>query len=204
MRKSLRVVKMSALLLAAILCVQCTSEANTDKKQAQAGQTAGDTTTLSGGLKVAYIDSDSLMKGYNFAKDVAEAMLRGQNKLENALQQKNSEIQRFAGEMDRKYQSNGYLSEASFNADRAKLQQMQNDAQNYMANLNRSVENEMMMNNQQLSDSIDKFISEFAKAKGYQIILHKDATWYIGDVDDVTAEVIQGLNERYTKVDSKE
>ena len=35
------------------------------------------------------------------------------------------------------------------------------------------------------------------------MILRKAATWYVGDVDDVTADIIKGLNERYVKVDTK-
>ena len=80
---------------------------------------------------------------------------------------------------------------------------MQGDAQNYMANLQRSVENELLMNTQQLNDSVDKYIAEYAKTKGYSMILRKAATWYVGDVDDVTADIIKGLNERYVKVDTK-
>ena len=53
-------------------------------------------------VKMAYIDSDSLFTKYNFAKDVNEASQRANTKFESARQQKASEIQRFAAEMDKK------------------------------------------------------------------------------------------------------
>lgn len=199
MNRFIRVAKVAVALLVSVVFVQCASEKT---KEAKTDATSPATAQKSD-LKVAYVDGDSLMNGYNFAKDVNEAMLRGQSKLESAQRQKENEIQRFAGEMERKYQSNGYLSEASFNADQQKLQKMQGDAQNYMANLQRSVQNELLMNTQQLNDSVDKFIAEYAKANGYTIVLRKAATWYVGDVDDITADVIKGLNDRYNKVDSK-
>ena len=200
MNKLFLALKTGMLLLVGMLTMQCASDGAKDGK----GDTkASATGATAGSMKVAYIDGDSLMRGYNFAKDVNEAMLRGQNKMESAQRQKATEIQRFAGEMDRKYKSNGYLTEASFNADQQKLQKMQGDAQNYMASLERSIQNEMMMNTQQLNDSVDKFIAEYAKKKGYTIVLRKAATWYIGNVDDVTADVIKGLNERYNKIDKK-
>ena len=194
-----RVVRASVLLLAAILFAQCSN--GNEQKPAKA---ATDTTTNGNvDIKIAYVDGDSLMNNYNFAKDVNEAMLRGQSKLDNAQRQKANELQRFYGEIDRKYKNNEYLTQESFNADQQKYQKMQGDAANYMSNLERSVQNELMMNTQQLTDSVNKYIAEYAKKNGYSIILRKEATWYIGNVDDVTNEVIKGLNERYNKVDSK-
>ena len=195
-----RVAKASVLLLSALLFVQCAA-----KEEEKATGAEANTTTANNNInvKVAYVDGDSLMNNYNFAKDVNEAMLRGQNKLDNAQRQKANELQRFYGEIDRKYKNNEYLSHESFNADQQKYQKMQGDAENYIANLQRSVQNELMMNTQQLNDSVNKFIAEYAKKNGYAIILRKEATWYIGNVDDITNDIIKGLNERYNKVDSK-
>ena len=152
---------------------------------------------------MAYVDEDSLMSGYNFAKDVNEALLRADSNLESARRQKENELQRFAGEIERKYKSNGYLTEASFNADQEKLQKMQVDARNYMDNMTRSAQNEALMNSQQLRDSVDKYIAEYSKKQGYTLVLRKAATWYVGDIDDITADVVKGLNARYNKVDTK-
>ena len=193
-----RVVRASVLLLAAILFAQCSN----GNEQKPANAATNTTTNGNVDIKIAYVDGDSLMNNYNFAKDVNEAMLRGQSKLDNAQRQKANELQRFYGEIDRKYKNNEYLTQESFNADQQKYQKMQGDAANYMSNLERSVQNELMMNTQQLTDSVNKYIAEYAKKNGYSIILRKEATWYIGNVDDVTNEVIKGLNERYNKVDS--
>ncbi|MDD6140733.1 MAG: OmpH family outer membrane protein, partial [Bacteroidales bacterium] len=91
----------------------------------------------------------------------------------------------------------------SFNADQEKLQKMQVDARNYMDNMTRSAQNEALMNSQQLRDSVDKYIAEYSKKQGYTLVLRKAATWYVGDIDDITADVVKGLNARYNKVDTK-
>lgn len=201
MIKFTKIAQASLLLLASTAFVQCSAEGAADKSEAPK---AASEKVEKAGLKLAYVDGDSLMRGYNFAKDVNEAMLRAQNKLESAQRQKASQIQKFAGEIEQKYKSNGYLTEASFNADQQKLQKMQGEAESYMANLQRSAQNEIMMNTQQLNDSVDAYIKEYAKKKGYDAVLQKAATWYVGDaIEDVTADVIKGLNERYTKVDAK-
>ncbi|MDE6715619.1 MAG: OmpH family outer membrane protein, partial [Muribaculaceae bacterium] len=140
---------------------------------------------------------------YNLAKDLNEAMLREQTNYENAARQRSTEIQKFASTIENKYKNNGYLTEASFNADQQKLQKMQQDAQNYMANLERAIQDVMLQNNIQLNDSVDNFIKAYNKEKGYEIIFSKDATIFIDPKYDITEEVIKGLNERYNKVETK-
>ncbi len=154
-------------------------------------------------LTVRYIDKDSLLRNYSLAKDLNEASLRLSNKLEAAQRQKGAEIQKFAATVQNKYQSNGYLSEASFNADQQKLQKMQMEAESYMASLQRSAQNELLQNQIQLNDSVENFLKEYNKEKGYDIILDKAATFIINPAFDITDEIIKGLNARYNKVEPK-
>ena len=154
-------------------------------------------------LNIRYIDKDSLLHNYNLAKDLSEAMLRTSDNYENIQRQKANEIQKFAAQIENKYKTNGYLSEASFNADQQKLQKMQQDAQAYLANLERNIQNEMIQNNIQLNDSVENFIKAYNKEKGYEIIFDKAACLFIDEKYDITDEIIKGLNERYNKVESK-
>ncbi|MCH5215943.1 MAG: OmpH family outer membrane protein [Muribaculaceae bacterium] len=187
------------IALMAMTCVASCTVDNKDKNEASSENAVGVTTMLN----IRYIDKDSLIRNYNLAKDLNEVMLRTQTNYENAARQKSAEIQKFAASIETKYKNNGYLSEASFNADQQKLQKMQQDAQNYMANLERSIQDEMLQNNIQLNDSVDNFIKSYNKEKGYEIIFSKDATLFIDSKYDITEEVIKGLNERYNKVENK-
>ena len=130
-------------------------------------------------------------------------MLRTSDNYENIQRQKANEIQKFAAQIENKYKTNGYLSEASFNADQQKLQKMQQYAQAYLANLERNIQNEMIQNNIQLNDSVENFIKAYNKEKGYEIIFDKAACLFIDEKYDITDEIIKGLNERYNKVESK-
>ena len=89
------------------------------------------------------------------------------------------------------------------NADNAKLQKMQNDAQNYLAGLQQTIQNEMTQSQIQLQDSIENFMKVYAKKKGFDMVLNKSAVLYIDPKYDVTDEVIEGLNKRYNKVEKK-
>jgi len=189
-------IKAAPLLLVALALCQCAPE---DKKETKPEAPAA----VSEKVKMAYIDSDSLFMKYNFAKDVNEAGQRAQNKVESARQSKAAEIQRFASQMEQKYKNNQYLTEASFNADQQKLQQMNNDAERYMVNLQSQLANEMSLSTKQLNDSINKCVSEYAKKEGFTLVLDKKTTWYVDGIPNVTDDIVKILNARYNKVEKK-
>lgn len=154
-------------------------------------------------INIRYIDSDSLMAKYNLAKDLQEATMRALSRIENARQAKGTEIQKFAAAIEQKARSNGYLSEASYNADMQKLQKMQQDAESYLAQLSRNSDNELQQQQVQLSDTIEKFVKNYNASKGYDAILYKNAGIYFNPALDITNEIVEGLNAQYNKVGAK-
>ena len=171
-----------------------------EKPAAEAPKTTG---AAMENLKIRYIDEDSIMANYNLAKDINEAMLRRQNQFDAAQKQRGNEISKFGNAMQQKYQNNQYLTEEAFNADQAKLQKIQADAENYLGNWQQSIQNELTQSQIQLLDSIDNFMKDYAKKKGFDMVLRKSATLFIDEKYDVTDEVIEGLNKRYNKVGGK-
>ena len=137
------------------------------------------------------------------AKELNEAMIRRSSQYESAERNRGTEIQNFGNEVQKKYQNNAYLSQESFESDRAKLEKMQADAQNYLGRLQQEIQNEMIQNNIQLNDSVNNYLKIYAKEKGFSVILRKSATMFIDPAFDVTLEVVEGLNKRYTKVEKK-
>lgn len=187
-------------LFAALVMMMSATSCN-DKPVAEAPKSAGGTAMEN--LKIRYIDEDSIMANYNLAKDINEAMLRRQNQFDAAQKQRGNEISKFGNAMQQKYQNNQYLTEEAFNADQAKLQKMQAEAENYLAGLQQSIQNELNQSQMQLLDSIDNFMKDYAKKKGFDMVLRKSATLYIDEKYDVTEEVVEGLNKRYNKVGGK-
>ena len=119
-----------ALLAVAVMMAVTSCNGNSD---AEAPKTADGKSIET--LKIRYIDEDSILANYNLAKDINEAMLRRQNQFDAAQKQRGNEISKFGSAMQQKYQNNQYLTEEAFNADQAKLQKMQADAENYLASL---------------------------------------------------------------------
>jgi outer membrane protein len=159
------------------------------------------TATAGTALNIRFIDGDSVTAHYNLALDFKEASIRTMSKLENAQRAKAAEIQKFGSQIEQKMKSNGYLSEASYNADIQKFNKMQSDAQGYLATLERNAQQELLQQQMQLNDSIDSFIKDYNAKHGYDAILFKNAGVYFNPALDITNEVIEGLNARYNKVE---
>ena len=188
--------KKPALLLVLLLGIAAASCSNGNSGAGTApAADANNVASASATLNIRYIDLDSVGTHYNLAKDFREMTLRAVSKIENA-----AEIQRFGQQIEDKMKNNGYLSQATYEADVAKFNKMQQDAQSYLANLQRNSEQELAAQQQQLNDSIESFITSYNAQKGYDAILYKAAGAYFNPALDITQEVIDGLNARYNKV----
>lgn len=188
----------SLVLLLGLAAVSCSgdkaSEATAKNQPSENEKTTADLSNI------RYIDLDSISANYNLAKDFRENSLRAVSKLDNAQQAKAAEIQRFGQQIEEKAKNNGYISQTTYEADVAKFNKMQQDAQNYLAKLQRDTEQELAIQQQQLTDSIESFVKDYNKTKGYDAILFKAAGVYFNPALDITDEVVKGLNARYNKV----
>mgnify|MGYP001038812259 CR=1 FL=1 len=110
------------------------------------------------------------------------------------------ELQKLGNQIQQKINNNGYLSQESFQSDQETFNKKQAEAQNYLASLQREAEQEMIQQQIQLTDSIEAFIKDYNRKKGYDAILYKAAGVYFNPALDITNEVIDGLNKRYNKV----
>ncbi|MDE6278449.1 MAG: OmpH family outer membrane protein [Paramuribaculum sp.] len=186
-----------SLLAVASLLAGCANNQSSSTPDAVATTPAATQPTT---LNIRFIDSDSIAAHYNLAKDFQEVSIREYSKLENAQQSKAAAIQKLAAQIEEKARNNGYLSEASYNADMTKLNRMQQEAQTSMAAMQRKSEQELMELQQALTDSINSFIADYNATKGYDAILYRAAGVYFNPALDITKEIIEGLNARYNKI----
>lgn len=96
-------------------------------------------------------------------------------------------------------QSNGYLSEASYNADMQDLNRKQQQAETYLGNLQARAQQEALRQQQEFLDSINNFLVHYNRDKHYDAILLYSPGQYFNPALDITADVIAGLNARYKK-----
>lgn len=145
-----------------------------------------------------YIDEEQLLKEYNLSKDFQEEILRMQQNIETTQRQRASAIQNFANQIQQKGQANQY-TEATYQADMAKLQQMQQAAEAEIGKMQMNATNQAAQLQKTINDSITNYVERYNQAKGYDAILMKAATLYINPNMDITDEIVEGLNRSYNK-----
>ncbi len=188
-------------IVAAAMAVMpsCSGSDSTDNKSADgekkvAAKEKSDTVAPANPV-IRYVDEE-----YNLAKDFKESIQRSQSKLISAQQSRENELQQLGSQIENKMKSNSYTSESEYNADIARAQKKQQDAQTYLGNLQRTTELEISQLQNQLQDSIQSYIKIFSEKNGYDAVLLKSAGLYFNPALDVTEEVVKGLNSRYNKV----
>lgn len=158
-----------------------------------------------GGLKIAYVDIDSLLLHYNFFTDLSEEMLR---KEENSRLMLNEEAQKFQAEYDdfqRKLRNNVFSSQARAESEQKRLMKMQDDLNALNNKLTQDLNAEQEKNNAVLSETIQKFIAKYNKSHGFNLILTKsgDNILYADKALDITGQILEGLNAEYSSKDQK-
>ena len=92
-----------------MLFVQCNKKNNTTEKSAETP--AAQATSISGKLPIAYVNIDSLLQKYNYAKDLNESLLRRAENSRANVNEKGRQLEKEMAEFQRKYQNNAFLSQ---------------------------------------------------------------------------------------------
>ena len=112
--------------------------------------------------------------------------------------QKQNELQNLAAQIEQKRNNNGYLSQESFDADVNNLNKKQNEAANILRAHQEKVQKQIAEFNRQLTDSIQNFIKDYNATRNYDAILYRASGLYFNPALEITGEIIEGLNARYT------
>lgn len=186
--------------LAAMSCImlfaQCAGNQNTQSASEPAAQGAAT------GFKVAYVEIDSLLAKYNFCIDLNEAMVKKSENVRLTLNQKAQDLQKQQEEFQTKYQNNAFLSAERAQQEYNRINKLSEDLQTLSDKLQSELQAESDKNNLQLSDSIKGFLKEYNKTKGFSLIISNtgmDNLLLADEALNITQEVIDGLNARYSK-----
>lgn len=170
----------------------------------QVAPTAAQETTAEGGIKVAYVDIDSLLNNYKFSVKLRNDMLRKSENMRMTLSEKGKAIQADMEDFQRKVENNVYATRQRAEEEQARIIKSQEEFARLEQRLVNELSAEEQKNNLTLRDSINNYLQEFNKTHAYDLILSKMAdNILLGNKSlDITKEVIDGLNSRY-KEESK-
>lgn len=170
-----------------------------DEKPAVAEET-------STGMKIAYVEVDSLMTQYNFAKEYSVTLQKKSNNARNTLTQKGNQLQAAINNFQQKVNNNAFTSREQAASQQTAIERQQRDLQELQGRLEGELANETAKFNEALRDSLQNFLKAYNKDKKYDMILSKagDNILLAEKKYDITQDVINGLNKRYKSVSKKE
>ncbi len=189
-----------ALAIVAVLASCNNASPKMDEKPQAAG------TESSTGMKIAYVEVDSLMTQYDFAKDYSVTLQKKSNNARNTLTQKGNQLQAAVNNFQQKLNNNGFTSREQAASVQAAIERQQRDLQELQVRLESELANETQKFNEALRDSLNNFLTSYNKDKKYDLILSKagDNILFADHKYDITKDIINGLNKRYKPAAKKE
>ncbi|MCT4616305.1 MAG: OmpH family outer membrane protein [Marinifilaceae bacterium] len=196
--KNLSLVLNVVLIVAVGVLYAIEFSANNNNNEQAGGSKEGD---------IVYINTDSLLLNYNFAKDINEKFLKKQEDSRAELNFKLKKLNQEAVDFQKKIQNNGFLTRQRAEQAQQKLIRKEKDLQNLEEKIKNELFNEQNAINKRLFDSVTNYLEAYNSKKNYNLIL---STTKGGNVLfsknglDITKEIIDGLNARYTKKETAE
>jgi outer membrane protein len=155
-------------------------------------------TTVAAKESIVFINQDTLISKYNYAKDVTKTM---QDKGKAAQSDLASRGQAFQRRVDEYKKNAGTMPADQRQTTEQGLQREQQDLQSYQQNATAQFQNEQASEGNKVYDKIADFLKGYAKEKGYKLILaysKANPTVLYGDSGlDVTVDVLKRLNDAY-------
>lgn len=151
------------------------------------------------GLRIAYVELDSLMSQYQLYKDYEEVLTRKGTDIQNTLAQKQRKLESSATAMQRKYENNGFQTRDELERAQQSLQQQEMELQQLAAKLNNEFNEEQARINQEARDSIQAFLKIYNQTKKYDYVIIKagDNLLIANPKYNITKDIVTGLNKRY-------
>lgn len=160
---------------------------------------SNDSTSVSD-MPIAYINVDSLLLNYQFAKDANESLIKRQEDSRLNINTKARQLQNEMAEFQRKLENNAFLSRDRAEQEQSRLMKRQQELQELDGQLSQQLMQTQQKMSEELRDTINSFLKEFNKDGKYQLILSNtssDNVLYATPGYDITNEVTKLLNERF-------
>ncbi|CCX69880.1 MULTISPECIES: OmpH family outer membrane protein [Prevotellaceae] len=189
---------------AAVVALMSLVVASCNKQAPKVEEKSASTNTANAGMKIAYIEVDSIMSQYKFCKEYSLILEKKSQNIQNTVNAKGRSLQAAAAKFQQDIQNNKYTQQQA-EAVQAGLQKQNADLQALQQRLGAEFQAETEKFNKALRDSIQHYLAVYNKDKKFSLILSKagDNILYADKTYDITNEVIAGLNKAYKPVAKK-
>jgi outer membrane protein len=148
-------------------------------------------------LKIAYINSDTVLKYYDFFNVNRQKLEAKGKQLDQDLRNRAQSLQ---NDIDAYQRNLGNMTIGQAKAVEEDLGKKQQNLQLYQRSLEQQIMEDQSKMNEELYSKITNFLKSYGKEKGLEVVLKYDPTsdlLYGTNTIDITQDVIKGLNEAY-------
>lgn len=159
-----------------------------------------------GQLPVAYLNLDSVLTYYTFAIEASDRLMSKQEDARLKLNTRARTLQSEMADFQKKLENGAFMSRERAEQKQNELLKKQQDLQELEAKLTNEIMLENQQLNMQLSDTLNNFLREYNADGRYHMIFAntgKDNILQANDAYDITADVIEQLNARYSSKGKK-
>ncbi|MBN1821516.1 MAG: OmpH family outer membrane protein [Prolixibacteraceae bacterium] len=151
------------------------------------------------GLKIAYVKADSVILNYDLAQDLHDEFTRKQEAYTNEYATKRTSFEKDAAAFQEKLNRGGFLTEQRAIQERDRLVNWEQEILQLDQELSGKLADIQTTNNSQLLDSLLNYLNKLNETRQYDYILNGGEVLIGDEANNITAEVLKGMNERYNK-----
>ncbi len=176
--------------------------AGCNNTSAPAPQTEGEPAVAAG--SIVYFNLDRVLNEYDMANDLRSVAETRINSINQEVNRRGTKLEKDSKAFQDKL-NKGLMTQSVAEVQYKKLQDQQNNFQQYAAQKQQEIAEEQQVMMNQIADAIKTFIDEYNAEKGYAMILTTQgdilpAPVVVADPSlDITDDLLEGLNAAYVK-----
>ncbi|EMS31947.1 hypothetical protein C943_01682 [Mariniradius saccharolyticus AK6] len=189
--------KLLKSLVIAGVAVFAISACNKSTESTDTATTEETTAAAKTDIKIAYVQTDSLIAKYTFYKEKSGEITEKGKRYETEL---GTRARGFEQEVANFQQTATSMTMNQARAKEEELAKKQNNLVTYRDNLMRELSEDEAKLYADVYDQVQTYLTEYAKENGIDMILsytRGGAVWYSDAAFDVTDKVLEGLNKKY-------
>jgi outer membrane protein len=160
--------------------------------------TENNTVGQSDGLRIAYVKADSVLLNYDLSQDLHDEFTKKQEAYTTEYGTKRQSFEKDAAAFQEKLQRGGFLTEQRAVQERDRLVGIEQEIVKMDQELSTKLAELQTENNKQVLDKLMEYLKELNAERNYDYIFNASNILIGDEADNITAEVLTVLNERYT------
>ncbi|MDD4226178.1 MAG: OmpH family outer membrane protein [Mariniphaga sp.] len=148
-------------------------------------------------IRIAYVKADSVILNYDLAQDLHDEFTKMQEAYNSEFGSKRQSFEKEAAAFQEKLQRGGFLTEQKAIQERDRLVGKEQEILQLDQELSGKLAEMQTANNQQILDSLLNYLNDYNKTRKYDYILNGGEVLVGQEGNNITAEVLKVLNNRY-------